>query len=290
MVERKYMLGSDWVYCKIYTGKRQADILLATTLFHLIKEIESSHYIDKWFFIRYTDNSGFHLRIRLHLICNDSLSQIILLLKTILKPLIDSGLVSNCSFDMYNRELERYGAKTYSFSETLFYIDSLAIIRIINYYNGDDSELWKVALLLVDKYLDSFGLNCENKSVFSQNRCDAYRTEFNINNSWQLKDINNAYRKERRVIDSIMQKGIGSLTVDEIIQWRTINFKTIFESINWQLEVPLSDYLFSVVHMTINRLFRTNNRLCEMIIYEYLNKYYISLLKRQFPFQEIQTS
>ena len=34
--------------------------------------------------------------------------------------------------------------------------------------------------------------------------------------------------------------------------------------------------LTSVIHMHVNRMFRTNQRACEMVIYWYLSKYYKS--------------
>lgn len=40
--------------------------------------------------------------------------------------------------------------------------------------------------------------------------------------------------------------------------------------------VALDNLLFSITHMTVNRWFRANNRLHELVVYDFLNKYYES--------------
>lgn len=45
--------------------------------------------------------------------------------------------------------------------------------------------------------------------------------------------------------------------------------------------VDLTDYLASVLHMSMNRLFIENNRFNEMMIFDFLSRYYESLLARQ---------
>lgn len=65
-MRRKFIPGSEWVYCKIYAGEHQIDTLLGTVVYDLVGGLKSEGRIDKWFFIRYRDESGFHLRLRLH--------------------------------------------------------------------------------------------------------------------------------------------------------------------------------------------------------------------------------
>ena len=43
----------------------------------------------------------------------------------------------------------------------------------------------------------------------------------------------------------------------------------------------LQGYLRSLIHMTMNRLFRSQNRLCEMMVLEYLGREYTTLLKNR---------
>lgn len=54
----------------------------------------------------------------------------------------------------------------------------------------------------------------------------------------------------------------------------------VIKEIKNALEIDLSDYLSSITHMTVNRLFITKNRLCEMVLFDYLYRYYDSCLAR----------
>lgn len=43
-----------------------------------------------------------------------------------------------------------------------------------------------------------------------------------------------------------------------------------------ELQVTMISLISSLIHMSLDRLFRTKNRLHEMVIYEFLSKYYTS--------------
>ena len=47
-----------------------------------------------------------------------------------------------------------------------------------------------------------------------------------------------------------------------------------------QESIEKDDYVRSIIHMTMNRLFRSKNRLYEMVIYDFLFRYYQSALAR----------
>jgi thiopeptide-type bacteriocin biosynthesis protein len=49
---------------------------------------------------------------------------------------------------------------------------------------------------------------------------------------------------------------------------------------NNELEIPLNKLLGSYIHMMINRLFRSKQRLSEMVIYDMLRRYYSSLIAK----------
>ena len=43
-----------------------------------------------------------------------------------------------------------------------------------------------------------------------------------------------------------------------------------------ELQAPLQALLISMIHMSMNRWFRTKNRLHELVLYEFLTRYYTS--------------
>ncbi|OQY05888.1 MAG: hypothetical protein B6I20_00340 [Bacteroidetes bacterium 4572_117] len=63
---RTIVLGNEWVYFKIYTGYKTADLVLTDAINPLAKELLEEEIIDKWFFIRYSD-PDFNLRLRYRL-------------------------------------------------------------------------------------------------------------------------------------------------------------------------------------------------------------------------------
>ncbi len=62
-MNRVLSLGSEWVYFKIYSGYKIADVILLEYLKEKIELLESKKFIKKWFFIRYNDMDS-HIRIR----------------------------------------------------------------------------------------------------------------------------------------------------------------------------------------------------------------------------------
>ena len=64
-VKRIFIPCDEWVYYKIYSGSRMADIILTDIIKPISRRFLSADIIDKWFFIRYSDPDP-HLRVRFH--------------------------------------------------------------------------------------------------------------------------------------------------------------------------------------------------------------------------------
>jgi thiopeptide-type bacteriocin biosynthesis protein len=50
---------------------------------------------------------------------------------------------------------------------------------------------------------------------------------------------------------------------------------------NKQLQMPLTDLMSSYSHMMVNRLFKSKQRTHEMVLYDFLHRYYKSEIARQ---------
>ncbi|HWY11724.1 MAG TPA: lantibiotic dehydratase, partial [Bacteroidia bacterium] len=176
---RKLILGSEWIYFKIYTGIKMADKLLVDTFFPLMLEMESKNLIDKWFFVRYNDPE-FHLRLRLRAKKKADVGTVLKLLYKIISKLIDSGAVSNYSLDSYNREVERYKLADIENVETFFWLDSVAILSFLNIVKTGEREVlrWQWAIINVNGILDDFKLNSEQKIQFLERVLTNFNEEF----------------------------------------------------------------------------------------------------------------
>ena len=62
-VKRSFIIGSEWVYYKIYTGPKTADSILVDFIKPIVDQLLKDGIIKMWFFIRYADPE-FHLRVR----------------------------------------------------------------------------------------------------------------------------------------------------------------------------------------------------------------------------------
>jgi thiopeptide-type bacteriocin biosynthesis protein len=237
--------------------------------------------INKWFFIRYVDPK-FHLRIRFHLSEKGSFDVIMRLLHHKLYPYSDNGLIANVMFDSYNREIERYGVDTIIPSESLFYADSQAIANIVSVLRetGDsDHTRWLIALRLVDDMLTAANYNADDKVAFIQRVDNTFRNEFGITSSTYTKPLNAKYRVFRKEIyDTITKNQIIITPYEDILLERLHSLQHIFSTITDCNDKTIDELMSSYTHMTINRLFRSNNRLCEMVIYYLMHKHYASYI------------
>jgi len=80
--------------------------------------------------------------------------------------------------------------------------------------------------------------------------------------------------------------------VNDIIKARRQVIRPVAEKLinmdkSGELQIPLQALLTSIIHMSMNRWFRTKNRLYEMVIYEFLSRYYASeIAKKQKNFSK----
>ena len=281
MESRIFIPGSEWIYFKLYTGTKTADAILKNELFRYISELLKNDIIDKWFFIRYSD-PDFHIRLRLHLKETQNFSYIMNRFYKTLFPLVDSELVWNVQCDTYKREMERYGANTISMVEDLFFIDSDFIIKLLC-LSEDNSEQhrWKLSLVLIDSFLSAFSFDLTQRKELLNSMAESFKKEFGFTNHQTSKQLNDKCRIYRKEIENTMLWE-GEMTVDiSIIKARRQAMVRLAEQLtvmekSGELQVSLHDLLRSLIHMTMNRWFRAKNRLHELVIYEFLSRYYTS--------------
>lgn len=281
MIQRRFILGSEWIYCKIYTGEKNADTILSKDILELNRTLIKQKLIDKCFFIRYSD-VDFHIRLRYHVTSNENITTVISQLFQKFNSEIQNRRIHKLTYDTYVREVERYCESTYEYTETLFSIDSQSIISLLNYIYPlqDKYDLrWEIALILLDDTLDAAEYTLEQKKAFAEQRRDGYRHEFGITNIDAIRQFNNKFRTNKASIIHTMQRNLQEEISRELNE-RKRQMMYVIKEIKNALEIDLSDYLSSITHMTVNRLFITKNRLCEMVLFDYLYRYYDSCLAR----------
>ncbi|WP_228401783.1 thiopeptide-type bacteriocin biosynthesis protein [Chryseobacterium sp. PMSZPI] len=273
MVKRKLSLGSEWLYLKIYTGVKTADLILEEGVQPLIEFFQENGFILKWFFIRYYDPKP-HLRIRFRLNNTCDYSKIFDRINDVLQEYIESGEVSNIIFDTYNREIERYGANTIEEAENLFWKNSEFTLQCLHY---DDEEKIIFSLFCIDAILNKIHLSIQEKLDWIKDFNDAFKQEFNAD-----KKLNSQLDKKYREFKPKYQKFLETnefsdernCIISNIEENSLVLQNIIHHHENKSLGMPLQDFFQSIFHMNINRLFVSNQRIFEMVIYDYLQRYY----------------
>jgi thiopeptide-type bacteriocin biosynthesis protein len=271
-IKRIFVPGEEWLFFKVYCGVKTSDELLVKKILTLAHRLMKEKIIIRWFFIRYSD-PDYHLRVRFLLSSTDDIGYVITKIRGCLSTYLNNSKVSKVVVDTYQREIERYGAKYIELSEQIFHAGSECVATIIKSIK-DNSELrWQVAFLIVDSLFTSLGLNVKQKKEFIERINDSFLREFNFN-IHNSKSLNDAYRKKRKAVADLVS-GLDKDDVATLIRKHVnIYAKEVASIIG---DIPIDKLsMSSYLHMEMNRLFANNNRLNEMVVYNYLTKYYKS--------------
>ncbi|HTS44400.1 MAG TPA: thiopeptide-type bacteriocin biosynthesis protein, partial [Puia sp.] len=126
--KRIFMPGDEWLYYKIYSGPKFLEELLLNQIYDLTHLLKANAQIDKFFFIRYSDDDGYHLRIRYHFTDAGNICNALGLVTEMMGPFVENRIVWKICIDSYSRELERYGKDAIELVETVFDISSFRVI------------------------------------------------------------------------------------------------------------------------------------------------------------------
>ncbi|MDR1120912.1 MAG: thiopeptide-type bacteriocin biosynthesis protein [Dysgonamonadaceae bacterium] len=288
---RTFMPGSEWLYFKIYTGAKTADRILKDSLYPFVTKLLGDRIIDRWFYIRYAD-PDFHVRFRLHLTETRNFNSVFNGFYDTFHNLIENDLAWNIQCDTYQRELERYGMNTIDLVEYIFYIDSELSINLLEHLDADNTEehRWLISLMLIDSYFSVFSFDMDLRKELMNQMAEGYKNEFGIKHHNMKQQLDTKYRTYKETIWSVMDNGNVSDSIygryHELIQkYRQVIFSTVQEILRIEKEgksqVKSDALLTGIIHMTMNRWFRSKNRLHELLIYDFMSRYYNSRVAKE---------
>ncbi len=281
--QRHFLPGSEWLYVKIYAGINTTEQVLKTVIKPLVAALTRKGIIDKWFFIRYTDPDD-HIRVRFHHATDKDFWKTVLSeLNAIISREMDPGLIHKIQTDTYIREIERYGADTIEWSETLFCYDSEAALGCIGLLEGEEGEnyRWLLAVRGVEMLLQDFGYSLQQKSAYLKKLQHHFFQEFGGGQPLQTQ-LNSSYRKHMRQISSFLDARQDTENeIEEAIAIFAIRSSRIRQAIQYAPGERWDDLIGSYIHMFLNRMLLSNQRKQELIIYHFLSKYYESQVAMQ---------
>jgi thiopeptide-type bacteriocin biosynthesis protein len=279
-VQRSFSIGSEWLYVKIYCGTKAADQILLMRIYPFVKTVLNDKIIISWFFLRYHDKEGHHIRLRLRV--KDNLySQAIKLLYEALHFELNKEIVK-LKFDTYNRELERYGGNLILECEDFFQVDSSCVFELMNYaLENDKNSRWLIGLYAINLLLDDFQITIKERCNLFKFLSEQFAIEFNLSKNINLKKaISKRYREDSTLINEF-EKNFKPNELSVIMERRSINIQPIIKKIKQKVIdnslVTEIDLLRSFIHMFLNRLLEIRQREQELLIYTYLFKHYKSL-------------
>jgi thiopeptide-type bacteriocin biosynthesis protein len=166
------MKRPGWLYYRIYpgAGPDAIDYLIARTVPRALERCAS----DLWFFVRYLDTRGLHLRLRIRTGDTGRTAWVQKLVDPLLGDCVaalnqtaTSGTPgkSGIDLDRYEPETENFGATGVSIAERVFHVSSEAAIQVLRDESEGKCARRLVALLLMQQVADAFVLN-EPRSGF----------------------------------------------------------------------------------------------------------------------------
>lgn len=275
-MQRDFCLGSEWLYYKIYTGVKTSDYILLEKLKPIISNLQRKKIIQKWFFIRYKDTEE-HLRIRFLVSDTKHLTTVIKSFYPVFNELLEQNLVWNIQTDTYKREIERYGKNTMLDSEFLFWEDSkmtLRCIKLKSQFASQDTQLL-FSFYAIDSFLNSFRLSDKEKLSLMNDLQTSFKIEFDVDKE-QKKEMSKSYQSLYPQINEFLSASSHDnfKEIAKIVNKKSKNIAKKTLEIKAKIEIPLESFLASHIHMMLNRQYTSKQRMYELIIYDYLFRFY----------------
>lgn len=282
MNNQLHIPGGKWIYFKFYTGTKTADELLVKYIHPFVTKLLKKKYIESYFFIRYSD-PDFHIRLRILLHNKSFYNDIFESFYKHFNKIVQNSIVWKIQIDTYMPEYNRYGKNSIEFCEKIFAIDSSSILNLIKMLDSDEKR-WLTGLLLVDDILSPLYPSYEEKISFMSKLRNSFCKEHGIITQKYLKPLNLKFKENKSVIEQAFNNRISPQIKTILLKRKKEISKTLYEIVDNKLDIDNildKSIIPSLIHMSMNRLFRKDNRLCETVIYYLITEYYMYVVARK---------
>ena len=236
--------NSDWIYIEFYMNENVSDMFIMNGLAGFISS--SGESILSWFFIRYNDPS-FHIRLRIRK--RPNIENLFSKIGEYFSPLRENGAFVEMRIREYEREICRYGREAMSSVEKFFHMDSKLAVKDIAF---PTIEKYSKILTYIECLSSTIIPDNKDRKHFYRDMAAVFAKEMNFDK--------NSYRKINDYSTGVKMNSCTTRFKTMINQFRIILLKTAF---NDRLKL-LSD----LIHLHINRRFRSDQRIHEAILYQ----------------------
>jgi len=284
--KRTFLVGDDWVYYKVFAKPKSIDSILCEHLPAQLELLKSKGFFEKWFFVRY-DIPEFHLRLRFYSSKKGNSLKVISQLHPFFEKLFNDKLIYELELASYTREIERYGADWIEPVESLFSFDSefmISFLSLISRMPNGEELRWLYSLRLIDQYYDCFEYPTIDRLKHIEAMRNSFWREFGVGKKTK-RQIDRLYREKSGLIGDYLEVKNKLTEVEVNLEDRGNRTRYLVGEMSEQSReknsrIDQNGLLSSFIHMTMNRLFMSKNRLHEVVCYDFLKRYYTSSLKR----------
>lgn len=248
----------QWLYFEIYTHPSRSNELLTGKISKFITG--NRKLIKKWFFIRYSDPAP-HLRLRIQPKAQKHAQTLILALNKLIYPEMEKNIITDYQLKTYRPETQRYGHAGMAQVEQFFYNDSKYVLKLLK-QNKDEQQLIIKAIQQISRMSELVQGELPTQIQFAAQMAQSFAKEMNLGPQ-EFKKINLSYNSIKKTLQAAISRPKNSAPQ----QWEQSFVKVIG---NCQNSSQKEKMLADLIHMHINRLFTSDQRLQETISYHYL--------------------
>lgn len=249
--------GNNWVYFEIYCHSSRIDLLLTNQIPAFLEAYQDA--FECYFFIRYNHPTE-HLRFRIQMKDAKYGYFYISELMELLQEDIENGLITDVQIKPYIRELERYGGDLITGVEHFFELSSRYVLAILA-ASFDTDHKYLLCARLGAVMLKMLNLNPDEQKNTLKETENAFVREHQLRTT-EMKLINKAYATIVRLNATILSKDPSTAAMEKC-------FNRLLKSCDKQRGIRLFNSLF---HMHVNRIFSSQQRIHELIIYSFMVK------------------
>lgn len=252
--------GKDWLYFEIYCHTGRANSILSDQINNLLTAIKDK--IRKWFFIRYEEPEP-HIRLRVQLNHVSEGYLVITQFQALLNIDIENSLISDLQIKTYFREIDRYGSDRIELVEQVFFQDSKYILGLL-VAKKSANTLYVLTLSMMQCIMAMALTDVNDQINFAKNMADSFSQELNMRPQ-KFKLLNQRFESLKNELN--LNINYSTITLPARLHDA---YNKVFST---SKEVDDRRHLLAdMLHMHINRLFNSNQRAHEGILYQFLVK------------------
>jgi thiopeptide-type bacteriocin biosynthesis protein len=277
----KYPPGSSWLYLRLYGGPQALDDWLIGPFYRMLGTWLEQGMVARFHYIHYLD-PHYHLRLRFFLADPSIAGRLMTEISSSCESMLEEDLAWKIEAGTYEPEYERYGSERMDPVERWFHADSLAWLA----ENGrlaaaGDTDIWKSAVRSVDVIMNDFGADSDSRLKLMVRMRDSVVTMLGVTRPMRAQ-LDEKYRRTAVELLSILSEPASENGQQWVV--RTAEsadcIRRMIDSFPGRESMYESEFIPSLVHMSLNRAFRTRHRMQELIVYDFLVRYYTSLKAR----------